>query len=222
MAIENNGLRDRRFALVRRSVNEAMNFLFDIGNVLLNLHFDRFCAAVLGSPDACLPEQLARLKDPYEFGEINDSQFVALCLDHLSSTLSAAEFTAAWQDVFSPNEPMWAVVRQLKASQHRLILFSNTNGLHSAHFLAHFPVFQYFEDYHFSHKVGVMKPEPDFYQKAIERFKLDPSETIYIDDLPENIATGRQFGFDCWQYQVERHEACLKWLEGHGVSKILD
>ena len=197
-----------------------MTILFDIGNVLLNLHFDRFHAAVLGDANASLPEDLACLKDPYESGVIDDTEFVARCLDGLRSTMKPGQFAAAWQDVFSPNDPMWAVVRQFKALGHRLILFSNTNGLHSAHFLSEYPDFQHFDAHHFSHEVGVMKPDPEFYRDAIKRFELKPGKTIYIDDLPENIATGRQFGFHCWQYEVERHDACLRWLEGHGVFKI--
>lgn len=191
--------------------------LFDIGNVLLNLHFDRFHAVVLGSPVASLPDELTCLKDPYESGAIDDAEFLARCLDGLSSLLTPRQFTAAWQDVFTPNEPMWAVVRELKNRQHRLILFSNTNGLHSAHFLAKYPDFQLFDAHHFSHEVGVMKPHPDFYRKAIERFRLDASETIYLDDLSENIATGRAFGFTCWQYEAKRHDACLRWLAGQGM-----
>lgn len=198
-----------------------MTILFDIGNVLLKLDFSRFHTAVLGNEEALLPEDLAGLKDPYESGVIVDAEFVARCLDGLSSSLTPGQFTAAWQDVFSPNKPMWAVVRQFKALGHRLILFSNTNGLHSAHFLSEIPVFRHFDAHHFSHEVGVMKPDPEFYRKAIERFELVPSETIYIDDLAENIATGRRFGFKCWQYEAERHDACLLWLEGQGVSEVL-
>ena len=198
-----------------------MTILFDIGNVLLKLDFGRFHAAVLGSPAASLPDELACLKDPYESGAIDDPEFVARCLNGLRSTLTPEQFAAAWQDVFSPNEPMWAVVRQCKALGYGLILFSNTNGLHSAHFLEKYPVFQHFDGHHFSHEVESMKPDPDFYHKAIDRFELVPSETIYIDDLAENIATGRRFGFKCWQYEAERHEACVRWLEGHGVSEFL-
>ena len=157
-----------------------MTILFDIGNVLLKLDFGRFHAAVLGSPAASLPDELACLKDPYESGAIDDPEFVARCLDGLSSSLTPGQFAAAWQDVFSPNEPMWAVVCQCKALGHRLILFSNTNGLHSAHVLSEFPDFRHFDAHHFSHEVGVMKPDPGFYREAIERFKLNPGETSSV------------------------------------------
>jgi FMN phosphatase YigB (HAD superfamily) len=81
-----------------------------------------------------------------------------------------------------------------------------------------FPVFRCFDGHHFSHEVQSMKPAPAFYQAAIERFDLTPGATIYIDDLRENIATGRGFGFRCWQYRADDgHAACLRWLVGQGV-----
>ncbi|MFP4156636.1 MAG: HAD family hydrolase [Opitutales bacterium] len=189
-----------------------MTVLFDIGNVLLHLHFERFHEKVLGLPALSLPEDLVGLKAPYESGAIDDAEFVSRSLRGLPGSLSAGEFTSAWQDVFAPNYAMWTVVRELKARGHRLILFSNTNALHSAHFLKNFSVFEYFDAHHFSYEIGLMKPDPRFYQCAMERFELDPGQTIYLDDLAENIVAGRACGFESWQYEAAKHDACLRWL----------
>jgi putative hydrolase of the HAD superfamily len=194
-----------------------MTFLFDIGNVLLKLHFERFHQAVVGAPDAPLPSGLGSLKDPFETGRMSDDEFVDRSLAVLPSDLTRESFVAAWQDIFSANDPMWAVVEQLKGSDHRLILFSNTNNLHAEAFLTRFRVFDHFHHHHFSHNVGALKPEPEFYQRAIDDFKLVPGETFYLDDLPENIATGREFGFTSWQYDHHDHGACLDWFDRHNI-----
>ena len=190
-----------------------MTFLFDIGNVVLKLHFENFHRKVLGAPNAPIPSELDKLKDPYETGEISDDEFVSRSLQILNSDLSPDVFTEAWQDIFSPNTPMWDVVNQLHADGHRLILFSNTNALHSTHFLEKYEVFQHFHHHHFSQEVSAIKPHADFYQKAVETYDLVPSETAYLDDLPENIATGKDFRFHSWQYDFNNHEACLDWLK---------
>lgn len=195
-----------------------MTFLFDIGNVLLKLHFDRFHTTVLGAPGAPLPSSLEQFKIPYETGEISDEEFIESSLKLLTSDLTPAQFAAAWQDIFSLNEPMWEVVQKLKAQNHRLILFSNTNSLHATHFLAEYPQFSLFDHHHFSQEVRTMKPHPDFYQQAITQYQLDPARTLYLDDLPENIATGRQLGFPSWQYDYRDHQACLEWLSRQGVN----
>ena len=197
-----------------------MTFLFDIGNVLLNLHFDRFHQAILGAPDTPLPPELMRFRQPYESGTIDDDTFVRGSLEVLSSSLSPDQFISAWQDIFSPNEPMWAVVEQLKAQNHRLILFSNTNGLHTTSFLSRYRVFDHFDHHHFSQEVKAMKPEAEFYQSAIEQYQLDPAETLYLDDLPENVAAGRDHGFTSFQYDLNNHQACLEWLAAQKISLV--
>lgn len=195
-----------------------VTFLYDIGNVLLKLHFERFHLAVLGSENSPLPDELATLKDPYETGKISDHEFVRQSLDILENPLSEDEFTAAWEDIFSLNLPMWKVVHSLKAQGHRLILFSNTNGIHARSFLKTYPDFDLFDHHHFSQEVGAIKPHPDFYQSAIENYNLIPGETLYLDDLPENIATGKELGFRSWQYDLNKHQACLAWLSDQGIT----
>ena len=32
-----------------------------------------------------------------------------------------------------------------------------------------------------------MKPHPDYYLRAMERFRLIPGECVFIDDVPANI-----------------------------------
>lgn len=195
-----------------------MTFLYDIGNVLLKLHFERFHLAILGSETAPLPRDLSKLKDPYETGKISDQEFVQQSLEILDHPLQPAEFITAWENIFSVNQPMWEVVKTLKAQGHRLILFSNTNAIHARSFLKTYPDFDLFDHHHFSHEVGGIKPNPDFYQSAIKNYNLAPEETIYLDDLPENITTGKELGFRSWRYDLDDHTACLAWLANQGLT----
>ena len=58
-----------------------------------------------------------------------------------------------------------------------------------------------------------MKPEPGMYEQAIERFNLNPEQTLYIDDLPENIESGIGHGLRSHQYDLTNHAAFEQWLE---------
>ena len=200
-----------------------MNFLFDIGNVLLRLDFPSFHRRVFG-PGGLTPEareELDLLKVPYEAGEMDDDTFfssIRPLLPDERKGLTAPEFITAWNGIFSPNRPMWRVVDQLAAQGHRLILFSNTNSLHASYFLKEFSVFDHFRHHHFSQEIGALKPDRAFYDSAIEKFQLVPEETLYLDDLPENILTGRNLGFGCHQYHLEDHPAALDWLREKGFA----
>jgi FMN phosphatase YigB (HAD superfamily) len=192
-----------------------VNFLYDIGRVLLDFDFESSIARIL-PPDATdhevrLGKMLAR-KDDFETGKIETNDYIAWALETLGSTASHDEFSHAWRNIFTPNEPMWRCVRQLAADGHKLTLFSNINGIHSPWIFDEYPEFSLFHGAVLSYQTGFIKPQPEIYQYAIAAHGLIPEETIYIDDLPQNCATGRALGFRTWQYDLHDHAAFEAWL----------
>jgi len=194
-----------------------MDFLFDIGRVLLDFNFEKSLHTLL-PPDAPNPSgtdpRLAHLlerKDELETGRIDGAEYTRWAAQVLGCDHAA--FTTAFREVFTPIAPMWDTVRKLKADGHRLILFSNTNDLHCPWVFRRFPDFDLFDAAVLSFEVGSMKPAREIYHHATSRFRLTPQRTLYIDDLPENIATGRQLGFRCHQYDLHDHCAFEQWLQ---------
>jgi HAD superfamily hydrolase (TIGR01509 family) len=57
------------------------------------------------------------------------------------------------------------------------------------------PVFELFDGGIGDFEIGVSKPDPEIYQEFINRFGIDPEETIFIDDRLENIETANSLGF---------------------------
>jgi FMN phosphatase YigB (HAD superfamily) len=192
-----------------------MTFLFDIGRVLLDFDFESALAKLL-PPDCPNPAaRMARLldrKDEFETGAIPPDQYVAWALDVLGSDASPEMFCDTWQRIFTPNQPMWDQVDALAAAGHRLILFSNTNGIHCPWIFREFDGFDRFHHAVLSYEIGSVKPDPAFYRHAMATHRLVPAETFYIDDLPPNIATGQQFGFNCHLYDLRNHQAFENWL----------
>ncbi len=45
-----------------------------------------------------------------------------------------------------------------------------------------------------SSKLGVRKPEPEFYALACERLAVQPHECVFLDDLGVNLKPAREFG----------------------------
>jgi 2-haloacid dehalogenase len=46
-----------------------------------------------------------------------------------------------------------------------------------------------------SGEAGVAKPDPRIYRLLIDRTGLDPTTTVFIDDVPANVEAGRSLGF---------------------------
>ncbi|MGJ8725223.1 MAG: HAD family hydrolase [Roseibacillus sp.] len=190
--------------------------LVDIGNVILHVDFKtslrRLVPPELADPVGRIYSLLEK-KDDFEAGKVSDQDFVTWASGKLQFEGSGEEFVAAWNDIFSPNMPMWETLRDLKSRGFQLILFSNTNQMHADFFLKEYAeVFDLFEGQVFSHQAGAVKPDPAIYHHAFEKYDLVPEDTLYFDDLPENITTGLQLGLKAWRYRADSHEALTKWL----------
>ncbi len=194
------------------------DFLFDIGKVLLDFDFEaslrKFLPTTHPDPSAALDRLLAR-KDEFEAGQISTEDYTRWALETLDSDASTEVFHHAWRNIFTPNLPMWETVRKLNSAGHRLILFSNINGIHSPWIFEEFPEFSLFHGAILSYEVGAIKPQLEIYQHAIDKYDLVPENTLYIDDLPANIATGKQLGFQTHTYQLTNHSAFELWLSSH-------
>jgi len=193
-----------------------MKFLFDIGRVLLNFEFESSLTPLLPTSIKNPTERINKIlkqKDKLESGAITPDDYTRWALKILESHATASQFQQAWQQIFTINHPMWHCVRKLASDGHQLILFSNISAIHWPWISHTYPNFSQFHGAVLSFEIGYLKPQSEMYQHAIKKYKLDPTSTIYIDDMPQNIATGKQFGFNSWQYDLHNHQAFEKWLE---------
>lgn len=190
-----------------------MTYLFDIGNVLLSFDFAPALKSITGpNADPHAYDKIIEAKDLFEAGKMPISDYLSFAYPLLDFQGSDQEFTDAWVSIFTPILPTWELAKSLSEQGHRLILFSNTNPIHAPYCLENYEVFQYFDHAVFSHEIGAIKPQSEFFTRAFEQFDIIPSETIYIDDLPENIAAGESFGLRSFCYDHQRHEDLLEWL----------
>jgi HAD superfamily hydrolase (TIGR01549 family) len=196
------------------------SFIFDIGNVIIPFDFSialRALQAQCKRPILELMERLEPIKAAYENGRMKRAEFIAQTTAIIEFTGTEADFTKAWQEIFVENEAMNALVEQLQP-QYPLYLLSNTSDLHADYFEAQYPVFQRFTGAVYSHIVCCSKPDRVIYEIAAKQFGVNPNETVFIDDLPANIAAAREVGYHAIQYDFRNHEALLEELKTLGVS----
>lgn len=62
-------------------------------------------------------------------------------------------------------------------------------------------VLDYLDGAIISAREHVAKPDPAIYQLLIDRYRITPEHSLYIDDLSENISAARAKGFQTWHYQ---------------------
>ncbi len=194
--------------------------LFDLGNVLLRFDFARTYRGLAvhgGRLEAMNSGPVRELVADYETGRIDDDTFFKRASAVVGYAGPRNHFERSWQDIFEVNVPMVAFLRDLRARKIPCFLLSNTNALHVRHIEASYEVLEHFDGLLFSHEAKSMKPDEVIYEKAIEQFELDPSKTAYIDDLPDNIETGRRLGFRCVHYDPNEHELAENDLRALGL-----
>lgn len=137
-----------------------------------------------------------------EEGKISAEQFRAKLSELIGKEVTYEECKFAWlgyrQDVPLRNLD---ILRKLKVQGYKLILLSNTNpfmmswGLSGEFDGNGNSLESYFDSLYLSYKLGVMKPNKKIFQYIIDNEKIQPGESLFIDDGERNINTARLLGF---------------------------
>ena len=199
---------------------EVEAFIFDIGNVLVRFdpgQAERTLASLgVKSPDLAAVSALGRR---YEAGEIGRADFLSALRTAIGGDLPDETLSAAWQDIFEPNFPMWDLVEKLHG-RYPLYLLSNTNCLHHEYLVREYPIFAKFADGVFSYRAGMMKPERGIFELAIAQFGVNPAATVYLDDLPANVEAARGAGLRAFVYRHDAHDDLPATLRAQGVQCV--
>lgn len=182
--------------------------IFDIGNVLLPFDYERAGKRLVEEHNPATPPNRDRIKaahTEHELGQIDRAEFLRRVRPEFNHTGPEADFIAVWEDIFFPNPAMDVLVETL-AAKVPLYLLSNTNCIHRESIHRDYPVFRHFRDAVYSYEVGLMKPDPSIFHLAAKKFGVDPTRTLYIDDMPENVKAAKAAGFVAIRYDHRSHE----------------
>ena len=95
---------------------------------------------------------------------------------------------------FEPNEPVVALVHELKAAGLRLGVLTNNVAEFRDGWRSMMPFDELFDDVVDSHEVGMRKPNPAIYQLALARLGAEPGRTAFLDDVPTNVVAAEAVG----------------------------
>lgn len=172
--------------------------IFDLGNVLV-FHDNALLARRLGERAGLTEQEVGRrLTTPDLFAGTNrgllDGEGIRreVC-NALGVEIEQQEFEALWSCHFAVNEPILPLIESL-AGRVKLLLLSNTNVLHTNYLRPRLPVLQRFDHLLFSHNLGLVKPEPAFYEAALTRAGAAPGATAFFDDIPQFVEAARALG----------------------------
>ena len=178
-----------------------MLYIFDMGNVIIDIDFKRVLGVwshLSGTPLATLTERfsMGEVFQKHERGEISDEQFAADLCNEMGIALSFEQFSAGWHAVFVGLRPeVITLFRKLREEGHRVVVLSNTNRLHMDFWPHHYPEIEANTDaIYLSQNLGMRKPEPEIFQHVLEKERFTADQALFFDDVIENIEAARAAG----------------------------
>jgi len=175
--------------------------IFDLGRVLVDFDWsDVVEAAVADCP--LTPEEFKAmvlqgpLLQDFETGRLDAVEFHAGLERILAGPFPFECFCSLWNGIFrAPIGETCRLARALNRSAAvKVAILSNTNALHAAYLRERMPVLGELEHIYLSHEIGWRKPAPEAYRYVLERLAVPAKETVFIDDLPENVAAAEACG----------------------------
>ncbi len=193
--------------------------VFDLGKVLVDFDYSiaaRRIAARSKLPLAEIQNYLdhSPLLIHYETGLITRQQFYEEVRQTTGFAGDIEEFGNFFADIFSEIPPMIQLHAALRRRKFVAYIFSNTNDLAVEHIRRNFPFFADFDGYILSYEHGAMKPNAKLYEAVERETSRHGAEILYIDDRPENIATGKDRGWQViLQETPDKTRAALEELQ---------
>jgi len=187
------------------SVKPIQNIIFDLGGVILNINPQLTVDAFrnLGWRDFYEENNQTNGKELFyslESGNSSPEVFRNNVRKMTDLQRNDGEIDEAWTAMILdiPADRI-RYLETLKKS-YRLFLLSNTNEIHRIKFHREFEAdfgysfYELFERNFYSHEMGMRKPNPQIYIQALTEAGLEPEETLFIDDMEENIEAAKTTG----------------------------
>lgn len=200
------------------------NIIFDFGKVLVDYDFPQFFAMLREeNPHHEAFDEFMQLvldEDTYQAldkGERPFAEYVAMykqqhprCADLIDA------FDKRFQEiVLGEIDGMRSLLEDLKQRGYRLLGLSNwSTKVYDT--MRIYPIFELLEDRVLSCEEHLLKPDAAIYQCALQRFGIEPEETVFIDDRIENAEGAKAVGIDGIAF--ENPTQLRKALAARGVN----
>jgi FMN phosphatase YigB (HAD superfamily) len=180
-------------------------FLFDMGNVLLRFSHDRMYEQIgqLLDRSGRVTREVCERSDwmlRYDLRPVSDEDMAREIGSFFDTALDPLATWQAVSDIFWRNESIEPIVESLARHGLPMVMVSNTCSAHMRWVTGRFSVLDFFPHKILSYEVGVAKPEAAIFQAAVRAARCEPSECLFIDDMPANVHAARQLGLDAVQF----------------------
>lgn len=178
--------------------------VFDIGNVLIRFAPDDFLQQLFPGDEAMQQHMLRHVYNgPYwpcfDRGTMTYEEAAQrLAAEAGGTPESYMHALTGWIELKTPMEEGWRAARRCRRAGKRLYLLSNYPKEGYARLREKFAGYfdGVFDGGIISSHEQVMKPEQEIYRRLCERYDIEPSRAVFIDDHRGNIEAAIKFGMN--------------------------
>ncbi|HEX7833085.1 MAG TPA: HAD family phosphatase [Thermoanaerobaculia bacterium] len=181
-------------------------FLFDLGNTLIKLAYERVLENVCRASSIHRDELVGLLEAPgayrdLERGAVSFKDFYDFIVDRTGYRGSARDFRELWSDFFDGPIPGAEDLLDRVRKKYRVAFLSNSNEVHADLIPRQFgSLFRRDDRFVFSYRFKVAKPDPEMFRRALEVIGALPQHVVFVDDLIENVLAARSVGLRSFQF----------------------
>lgn len=181
-------------------------FLFDLGNTLIKLAYERVLGNVCRDAGVSRDELVEILEQPggyrdMERGAITFREFYDFLCDKAGYRGTLLDLRAVWVDFFDGFMPGAETLLERIREKYRVAFLSNSNEIHADLVPRQFAsLFRKDDRFIFSNRFRVAKPDPEIFRRALEVIGALPQHVVFVDDLMENVTAARSVGIQSFQF----------------------
>jgi HAD superfamily hydrolase (TIGR01509 family) len=190
-------------------MQKIKNIIFDYGNVIFEIDFQRTQDALLqlgitNSTEFFAHKSHHDLFNDFETAAITPAEFRAGIREAANNNdLTDEEIDAAWNSLLIGVPPGIHEVLLTVKQRYRTFLLSNNNETHYNYIVEYLKRefnmadnSELFERAYYSQQMFLRKPNVEIFEQVIRENNLDPTETLFIDDSPQHIEGAKLAGLN--------------------------
>lgn len=199
------------------------NIIFDLGNVVLKLKWNKVIDKYTQEPETkkLLTEVIFDSEEwrLLDLGTIQKDYALCQMLSKLPEFLHDAckGIMRNWCDALEINDNIIELLKKVRKKGYRTYILSNA-PLEIPLFLENKNLTQYFDGKIISAEEKVAKPDKKIYNILLDRYDLNPEESVFLDDKLENVQVAREANINGIVYDYTKHEEMLKELDKLDVN----
>lgn len=182
------------------------NIIFDFGGVLVDWDPHRLLDNYFGSREKadwfianiCTGEWNAEMDAGKPFAQ----GIAELSAKHPEWAHEIQLYFDRWIEMIGGEVPgMLQIVKELKAKGYKLYGLTNWSAETFCQVRHKFEVFDQLDGMLVSGEEKMLKPAPEFFQLLVDRFGINPAESLFIDDNQPNVDGAIAFGINAVRFE---------------------